>query len=118
MFRAPVATQTSVAAALPGSRVEQAGVKLAVAEWRPGSIQINVEDGAEQILSIEVLDGKDNVIGRAEDISVGFSGPAAYIGNLATAPDAVRVVIATDSAEHEVPFSIDLAGTGEGQAGM
>lgn len=118
VFRAPVETQTSVTAAFPGSRLDQEGVELTVAEWRPGSIEIDIQAGEERILSIEVLDADDNVIGRADNISVGFGSPAAHISNLRSAPESLRVVIATESAEHDVPFAVDLAGIGEGQAGM
>ena len=85
-------------------------MELVVSELRSQVIEINVLNGVENILSIEVLDADGNPAGRAQNIDSFYGSQTARIGNLSAQPNSIRVLLATDSAEHEVPFTVEVGG--------
>ena len=108
VFRAPVDAVTATMSALPGSRLSERGIELVVSEWRPNTIEIDVRAGAERILAITALDAEGNRAGRATSIDGGYDGYEARVGSLKAQPTSLRVLIATDSSEYEVPFSVRM----------
>ncbi len=116
VFRAPVDTETVTMPATPGSRHAGDGLELVVSEWQPNNIEVDVPQGAERILFVEALDADGNPAGRASRIAGSGEDLEVRISNLMAHPETLRVVLATESAEHEVPFSVTLD-QGESVAG-
>ncbi len=106
VFRAPVETSTVTLPALPGSRSAENGVELLVTEWRHNSVGMDVKAGAERILSITAIDADGKPVGRATSIDGRYDGYEASISNLQAPPTSLRVLVASESTEYEVPFSV------------
>ncbi|MDJ0793825.1 MAG: hypothetical protein QNI98_06215 [Woeseiaceae bacterium] len=108
VFRAPSETATVTLPALPGSSTAEYGIELLVSEWRPNSIGVDVKAGAERILSIVALDAENNLVGRATSIDGRYDGYETSISNLQAPPKSLQVLVATESTEYEVPFSVTM----------
>ncbi len=117
LFRAPVHTISSTIPAMPGSRLARDGVELVVSAWQQHGIEIDILQGAERIVSIEALDADGQPAGRAMRISGSGDSREARIVNLVAQPDTLRVLLATESAELEVPFTVTVV-TEESTAGL
>lgn len=107
VFRAARDLTTETSSVAPGTRLEAAGTEVVVGEWREDSVNVQVPSGAGQLVSIEMLDADGELVGRAERIE----GTGAHSSARVTVdrrPQTLRVSIATESEETEVPFSADL----------
>ncbi len=91
----------------PGSRWQGEGIAVAVTEWRQSSLWLDVPEGADRLLSIVALDAAGAPAGKAERIEGSHEGHSARI-SLRAVPQALRIRYAAESAEHTLPFSLEL----------
>ena len=108
VFRAARELKTETAAAAPGTRLAAAGTEVIVSEWREDNVKVQVPSGAEQLVAVELLDADGKLVGRAERIDGTGADSSASI-TVDARPQTLRVSIATEAEESEIPFSVELA---------
>ncbi|MEO1204034.1 MAG: hypothetical protein AAFX10_15120, partial [Pseudomonadota bacterium] len=117
-FRAPVETQRYTMPAQPGSGSANAGVDLFVSEWRANSIDVDIRSGADRILSIVAIDADGKPVSGTTALTSMGGGLEARVGNLVAIPTSLEVLVALESARHEVAFLVDIGTVGDHQAGL